>query len=56
MSLSASVCSRLQNQHETIQELLNEFSEDQLQQRIHSDKWSAFEQVAHVVTYQSVFR
>lgn len=51
MSLSASVCSRLQHQHETIQELLNGFSEDQLRQRIHSDKWSAFEQVAHVATY-----
>jgi hypothetical protein len=52
MSLSASVCSRLQHQHETIQELLNGFSEEQLKQRIHNDKWSAFEQVAHVVTYQ----
>jgi hypothetical protein len=55
MSLSASVCSRLQHQHETIQELLNGFSEDQLRQRIHSDKWSAFEQVTHLVIYQPVF-
>ena len=55
MSLSASVCSRLQNQHETIQELLNGFSEEQLGQRIHKDKWSAFEQVAHLATYQPVF-
>ena len=55
MSLSASVCSRLQHQHETIQELLNGFSEDQLRQRIHSDKWSAYEQVTHLVIYQPVF-
>lgn len=55
MSLSASVCSRLQHQHEAIQELLNGFSEDQLRQRIHSDKWSAFEQVVHLVIYQPVF-
>lgn len=55
MSLSASVCSRLQNQHETIQELLNGFSEEQLRQRIHKDKWSVFEQVAHLATYQPVF-
>jgi hypothetical protein len=55
MFLSASVCSRLQHQHETIQDLLNGFSEDQLRQRIHKDKWSAFEQVAHLVTYQPVF-
>jgi hypothetical protein len=55
MSLSASVCSRLQHQHETIQELLNGFSEEQLRQRVHKDKWSAFEQVAHLVSYQPVF-
>lgn len=55
MSLSASVCSRLQNQHETIYELLNGFSEEQLRQRIHKDKWSSFEQVAHLVSYQPVF-
>jgi hypothetical protein len=55
MSLSASVCSRLQHQHETIQELLNGFSEDQLKQRILKEKWSAFEQVVHLVTYQPVF-
>ncbi len=55
MSLSASVCSRLQNQHETIYELLNGISEEQLRQRTHKDKWSSFEQVAHLVSYQPVF-
>ena len=55
MSLSASVCSRLQHQHETIHELLNGFSEEQLKQRIHKDKWSAFEQVVHLAVYQPVF-
>jgi hypothetical protein len=55
MSLSASVCSRLQHQHETIFELLRGFTEEQLRQRLQIDKWSAFEQVAHLVTYQPVF-
>ncbi|HEY8898387.1 MAG TPA: DinB family protein [Niastella sp.] len=55
MSLSASVCSRLQYQHEAIYDLLNGLSEDQLRQRIHKEKWSAFEQVAHLVSYQPVF-
>jgi hypothetical protein len=55
MSLSASVCSRLQHQHETIHELLSGFSEEQLKQRIHKDKWSAFEQVVHLAVYQPVF-
>ena len=55
MSLSASICSRLQIQHEAIYDLLNGFSEEQLRQRIHKEKWSAFEQVAHLVSYQPVF-
>lgn len=55
MSLSASVCSRLQYQHETIHTLLNGISEAELKQQIHKDKWSVFEQVAHLVSYQPVF-
>jgi len=55
MSLSASVCSRLQHQHETIYELIRGFSEEQLRQRLQPDKWSAFEQLAHLVSYQPVF-
>jgi len=55
MSLSASVCSRLQHQHETIYDLLRGFSEEQLRQRLQNDKWSAFEQIAHLVSYQPVF-
>ena len=55
MSLSASVCSRLQHQHETIYELIRGFSEEQLRQRLQPEKWSAFEQLAHLVSYQPVF-
>jgi hypothetical protein len=55
MSLSASVCSRLQHQHETIYELIHGFSEEQLRQRLQPEKWSAFEQLAHLVSYQPVF-
>lgn len=55
MSLSASVCSRLQHQHETIYELIRGFSEEQLRQRLQPEKWSAFEQLAHLVSYQTVF-
>jgi len=55
MSLSASVSSRLQYQHETIHDLLKGFSEEELKQRIQKDKWSPFEQVAHLTSYQPVF-
>jgi len=55
MSLPAPVSSRLQLQHEAIHDLLNGFSEEQLKQRIQKDKWSAFEQLAHLTSYQPVF-
>lgn len=55
MFLSASVSSRLQHQHETLNELLEGFSEEELKQRLHKDKWSPFEQVAHLTSYQPVF-
>jgi hypothetical protein len=55
MAFSASVSSRLQHQHETLNDLVKGFSEDQLKQRIQKDKWSAFEQVAHLTSYQPVF-
>lgn len=55
MSLSASVRTRLQHQHETIHDLLKGFSEEQLKQRIQRDKWSVHEQVAHLATYQPLF-
>jgi len=55
MPLSLSIQSRLKHQHETISELIRGLPEDQLKQRINPDKWSAFEQIAHLVAYQPVF-
>jgi len=46
---------RLQHQHETIRELFRGLSEEQLKQRVLPDKWSAFEQLSHLVAYQPVF-
>jgi hypothetical protein len=55
MALSVSTTTRLQHQHESIQELIAGLSETQLKQIVQPGKWSAFEQIAHLTAYQPVF-
>jgi hypothetical protein len=55
MPLSESIKARLLFQHETLQELIGDLPEEQLRRRVHPDKWSAFENIAHLVAYQPVF-
>jgi hypothetical protein len=55
MPLSASILARLQFQHQTIQELIIGLPEETLRQRVHPDKWSAFENIVHLAAYQPVF-
>jgi hypothetical protein len=55
MPLSASILSRLEFQHKTIEELFAGFTEEQLKLRSLPGKWSAFENLVHLFTYQQVF-
>jgi hypothetical protein len=55
MSLSASALSRLEFQHQTIRELIRYTTEPTLRRRVQPDKWSAFENIAHLAAYQPVF-
>jgi hypothetical protein len=55
MPLSASILTRLRHQHETITELIDGLNEVQLKHRVNPDKWSAFENIVHLVTYQHTF-
>jgi hypothetical protein len=55
MSLSASTRARLQYQHETIYTLIAGFTEEQIRLRNIPDKWSVFENIAHLAAYQPVF-
>ena len=55
MPLNLSITNRLKTQHQTVEELVKGFSEDQLKTRIYPEKWSAFEQIAHLVAYQPTF-
>ena len=53
--LSNSLQFRLQYQHETIYELMAGLTLEQLKQRVNPDKWSAFENIVHLVAYNPTF-
>lgn len=55
MPLSSSILTRLRHQHEALTELIEGLTEQQLKQRINPDKWSAFENIAHLAAYQPMF-
>lgn len=46
---------RLKYQHETIAELVHEFTEDQLRKQVNPGKWSVQQNIAHLTSYQEVF-
>ena len=54
--MSPSIKSRLQYQHQTINELIEGLSEEQLRVRLVAGKWSAMENIAHLARYQEIFR
>ena len=55
MPLSLSARTRLEFQHLTIRELIAGLDEQQLKQRIDPSKWSAYENMVHLASYQPVF-
>lgn len=55
MPLSASITTRLRHQHETIAELIKGLTEENLKQPVTAGKWSAFENIVHLVAYQPTF-
>ena len=56
MNLSLSLQSRLQYQHQTVSELILGFDEDRLKVRTIPEKWSPFENITHLVSYQMIFQ
>lgn len=52
MAFSNVTLSRLKTQHEVIEVLISGLSENELRSRPIPDKWSAFENIAHLTCYQ----
>jgi DinB superfamily len=55
MTLSNNVSYRLLHQLETLSEIIGTLSEQELRQRVIPDKWSAFENIAHLAAFQPAF-
>jgi len=55
MPLSKSVITRLEFQHQTIRDLIGDLPEEMLRRNIIPNKWSAFENIAHLDAYQPMF-
>ena len=55
MQLPSSISTRLQYQHKSLLDLISELTDEQIRRPIIAGKWSIFEQIVHLATYQHVF-
>ena len=55
MPLPSSITTRLQYQHKSLLDLIEGLSDDQVRQPVISGKWSLFENIVHLQTYQHIF-
>jgi len=52
MQLSSSVSAGLLNQHESLKYLIEGLSDEQIRRQVNPGKWSIFENIVHLQTYQ----
>src|SRR5436190_4296554 len=55
MQMPSSISTRLQYQHKSLLELIDGLSDEQIRRQIIASKWSIFENIVHLQTYQHVF-
>ncbi len=55
MQLASSISTRLQYQHKSLLDLIDGLTDEQIRRQIISGKWSIFENIVHLATYQHVF-
>ena len=52
MQIPSSVASRLQYQHKSLLDLIEGLSDEQIRMQVNPGKWSIFENIVHLQTYQ----
>jgi hypothetical protein len=52
MQIPSSVASRLQYQHKSLLDLIDGLSDEQIRRQVITGKWSIFENIVHLQTYQ----
>lgn len=55
MQLPSSLSTRLQYQHKSLVDLIDGLSEEQVRRQLNPGKWSIFENIVHLQTYQHTF-
>src|SRR5678816_2707154 len=55
MHLPSSISTRMQYQHKSLVDIINGLSEEQIRRNIIPGKWSIFENIVHLQTYQHTF-
>ncbi len=55
MPLPSSITTRLEYQHKSLIDLIEGLSDEQIRQPVTPGKWSIFENIVHLATYQHVF-
>jgi uncharacterized damage-inducible protein DinB len=55
MPLPTSLTTRLEYQHKSLFDLVDGLSDEQIRRQIISGKWSVFENIVHLATYQHTF-
>ena len=55
MQMPSSISTRLQYQHKSLVDIIEKLSDEAIRQRQDPDKWSIFEQIVHLQTYQHTF-
>lgn len=56
MSLPTSITTRLEYQHKSLTDLIEGLSDEQIRRQIIAGKWSVFENIVHLATYQHAFK
>ena len=55
MHMPSSLSTRLQYQHKTLMDIIDGLSDEQIRRQINTGKWSIFENIVHLQTYQHIF-
>ena len=55
MQLASSISTRLQYQHKSLLDLIDGLTDEQIRRNIIPGKWSIFENIVHLQTYQHAF-
>lgn len=55
MQIPSSISTRLQYQHKSLVDMIDGLSEEQIRRQVIPGKWSVFENIVHLQTYQHVF-